>query len=104
MAMRVPIVSTSIGIEGIDCIHGKHVLVAEDATDFASKLLELLDNPTLGTQLATASRTFVEQHYGWEAIGERLHAFYRYMMRGPGQLSVTSLGKPLGRRHLPLVS
>ena len=95
MAMRVPIVSTSVGIEGIDCIHGKHVLIAEDAKDFACKLLELLDNPALGAQLATAGRALVEQHYSWDAIGEQLDAFYRRMAHVLGQLSVTSPGKPL---------
>ena len=76
MAMRVPIVSTSTGIEGIECIDGKHVLIAEDAKDFAYKLVELLDNPMLGASLAIASRALVEQHYGWDAIGERLDEFY----------------------------
>jgi len=75
--MRVPIVSTSTGVEGINCVYGKHVFVAEDTKDFASKLLELLDNPELGAQLTTAGRSLVEQHYGWDAIGERLDDFYR---------------------------
>ncbi len=77
MAMRVPIVSTSTGIEGIDCMDGKHVLIAKEAKDFAHKLVALLDNPVLGGPLVTASRALVEQHYGWNAIGERLDAFYQ---------------------------
>lgn len=89
MAMRVPIVSTSTGIEGIDCIHGKHVLVAMDAQDFSDKLIELLDNPTLGAPLVDASRLLVEQQYGWNAIGERLDAFYRRIAY-PGHLPGTS--------------
>jgi glycosyltransferase involved in cell wall biosynthesis len=89
MAMRVPIVSTSTGIEGIDCIGGKHVFVAKDAQDFSDKLTELLDNPTLGVPLVTASRSLVEQQYGWSAIGERLDAFYRRIVH-PGHLSKTS--------------
>jgi glycosyltransferase involved in cell wall biosynthesis len=88
MAMRVPIVSTSTGVEGINCVYGKHVLVAEDAKDFARKLLELLDNPELGAQLATAGRSLVEQHYGWDAIGERLDDFYTRTVDIPQQRSV----------------
>jgi glycosyltransferase involved in cell wall biosynthesis len=90
MAMRVPIVATGIGIEGIDCVNGEHVFVAEDATDFAQKLLDLLDKPAVGIQLARASRALVEQHYSWEAIGERLDTFYRRIVRAPGPLSVAS--------------
>ena len=88
MAMRVPIVSTSTGVEGINCVYGKHILVAEDAKDFAHKLLALLDNPELGARLATAGRFLVEQHYGWDAIGERLDDFYRRTVYIPKQRSV----------------
>jgi polysaccharide biosynthesis protein PslH len=77
MSMRTPIVSTHIGIEGIDCMDGKHVLVATDPEDFAYKVVKLLDEPALAVPLLTASRALVEQHYGWNAIGERLDAFYR---------------------------
>jgi glycosyltransferase involved in cell wall biosynthesis len=89
MAMRVPIVSTSTGIEGIDCIHGKHVFVAKDAQDFSDKLIELLDNPALGVPLVATSRSLVEQQYGWNAIGDRLDAFYRCIVH-PGHLPRTS--------------
>jgi glycosyltransferase involved in cell wall biosynthesis len=89
MAMRVPIVSTSTGIEGIDCMDGKHVLIAKGAKDFAHKLVELLDNPVLGVPLVTASRALVEQHYGWNAIGERLDTFYQCIAY-PKQMPMTS--------------
>jgi len=90
MAMRVPIVSTSTGIEGIDCIDGKHVFVAKGAQDFSGRLVELLDNPAVGMPLVAASRLLVEKKFGWDAIGERLDAFYRRIVH-LGHLSKASL-------------
>jgi glycosyltransferase involved in cell wall biosynthesis len=84
MAMRIPIVATRTGLEGITCCPGQHVLVAEDTTDFTQQLLTLLDHPALGKQLATASRALVEQYYGWEAIGDRLDALYARLVPIPG--------------------
>jgi glycosyltransferase involved in cell wall biosynthesis len=88
MAMRVPIVSTSTGIAGIECTHGQHVLVADEAKDFVDTLLTLLENPALGARLSTAGRALVEHHYSWDVIGAQLDGFYRRLARtlatGPG--------------------
>ena len=83
MAMRVPIVSTNTGIEGIDCADGVQVLVADTAQDFARKLLTLLERPALGERLSRAGRDLVEHHYSWEAIGTQLDAFYRRLASPP---------------------
>ena len=62
---------------GSTLMDGKHVLVAKSPEDFADKVVKLLDEPALAVPLVTASRALVEQNYGWNAIGERLDAFYR---------------------------
>ena len=77
MAMRVPIVSTSVGVEGIECVHGQHVLVADAAEDFAHQLIALLDRGELRESLAMEGRQLVERRYSWQVIGDTLDAFYR---------------------------
>jgi glycosyltransferase involved in cell wall biosynthesis len=77
MAMRVPIVSTRVGVEGIECTHGQHVLVADAAEDFAHQLIALLDRGELRESLAMEGRQLVERRYSWQAIGDGLDAFYR---------------------------
>jgi glycosyltransferase involved in cell wall biosynthesis len=77
MAMRLPIVSTSIGIEGIECTPGRHVLVADTAEAFARQLITLLDHRELGERLAREGRRLVERRYTWQIIGDTLDAFYR---------------------------
>jgi glycosyltransferase involved in cell wall biosynthesis len=74
MAMHCAVVSTTIGCEGIDCVPDRHLLVADDPTDFASLVIELLQNPGRRADLAKASRTLVEERYSWEYCGDRLLA------------------------------
>ena len=43
LSMGKPMVSTSLGCEGIDLVHGEHLLIADDATTFADAVLDLDD-------------------------------------------------------------
>lgn len=72
MAMGLPVVTTSVGCEGIDLEPGKHALVADDPHEFADAVVYLLDCYKARVCLATAGRSLVEQCYSWRPILERL--------------------------------
>jgi glycosyltransferase involved in cell wall biosynthesis len=61
----LPIVSTSIGAEGIAVQPGENILIADTPTDFAQAVLGLLQNPAAAAQLAQAGRDWVLQRYNW---------------------------------------
>lgn len=71
MALGVPVVSTSKGIEGIAITPGRHCLVADDADAFAGQVCRLLDEPSLGRHLAAAARREVVPCYDWPPIAKR---------------------------------
>jgi glycosyltransferase involved in cell wall biosynthesis len=81
MAMRIPIVSTRIGVEGIQCTPGQHVLVTDTPENFAHQLIALLDDQETAERLARAGRQLVEEQYSWQAIGDKLDTFYKQMVR-----------------------
>jgi glycosyltransferase involved in cell wall biosynthesis len=81
MAMRIPIVSTQMGVEGIQCTPGQHLLVADTPDNFARQLIALLDDRGTAESIACAGRQLVEQQYSWQAIGDKLDAFYKQMAR-----------------------
>lgn len=58
-----PVVSTSIGAEGLHVLPGKHLLVGEDPEQFAAQCLKLITNPDLGASLAQTAWTFVSENY-----------------------------------------
>jgi polysaccharide biosynthesis protein PslH len=77
LAMRKPIVTTSIGIEGIDVVNGKSVFIADTPEAFADAVLRLFRDPALGRDLTDEGARVVESTYRWEVIGDRLEEALR---------------------------
>jgi len=72
MAMRTPVVSTSLGCEGLAVEPDRHLLVADQAEAFARCVIELLTEPGRRQGLITAGRELVEAEYSWEKCADRL--------------------------------
>jgi sugar transferase (PEP-CTERM/EpsH1 system associated) len=81
LAMKKPLVSTSLGCEGIDVRHGEHLLVADDAGQFAESVIRLLDDRSFAFRLADEGYELVRQRYRWEAIADQLEAFCEELRR-----------------------
>lgn len=64
MAMGLPVVSTTIGIEGLDVEHGRHFLRADGAEALADATLKLLADGLLRLKLSRAARELVESRFG----------------------------------------
>ena len=74
MANRLPIVTTTVGCEGIDLVDGEHALIADDSRRFADACLRLLGGADLRRRLADAAESLFEDRYTWKAIGEQVAA------------------------------
>jgi polysaccharide biosynthesis protein PslH len=72
LARGVPVVSTTIGCEGLELEDGKEILVRDDPADLATAIERLLVDDELCTSLAEAGRRAVEARYDWDAIGDAL--------------------------------
>jgi glycosyltransferase involved in cell wall biosynthesis len=78
LALEAPVVSTKMGAEGVAGLRaGEHCLLAEDAADFATAILELLDKPALSRALGAAGSALVRERYDWSVIVPRLEALYQ---------------------------
>lgn len=80
MALGVPVLSTSKGIEGLDLAPSRHCLVADAPEAFADQLERLLADPALGRQLAAAALAEVVPRYDWGPITERFVALVEGVM------------------------
>lgn len=74
MALGVPVISTSKGIEGLDAKPGVHLLTGDTPEEFAAQTLRVLCDIHLRERLADEARALVQEQYGWVPIGERLCA------------------------------
>lgn len=70
MAMGAPVVSTSIGIEGLPVQHGEHFLVADDDAAFADNVARLLTDGNLRQAISDSARRLVEEEYGFRIAAD----------------------------------
>lgn len=68
MALGLPTVTTTMGLEGIDAQVGADVLVADTPQAFAAQLSSVRTDAALATRLSQNGRAFVETHHDWEPI------------------------------------
>jgi glycosyltransferase involved in cell wall biosynthesis len=74
MAMGRPVVSTSLGIEGLEVTHGEHFLRADNAADFAQGILALLNDATMRARIAGAARGLMEAKFSWSEVARQFEA------------------------------
>jgi sugar transferase (PEP-CTERM/EpsH1 system associated) len=73
MAMKKSLVTTTLGIEGINLAHEESALLADTPEDFAREVLRLFHDRHLRERLADNAHGIVHRTYGWKAIGLQLH-------------------------------
>jgi glycosyltransferase involved in cell wall biosynthesis len=61
----VPVVSTSLGAEGIELQAGVQALLADTPAALAEAVVAVLQQPGLGEQLRQNGRRWVEERYNW---------------------------------------
>jgi glycosyltransferase involved in cell wall biosynthesis len=64
----LPIVSTTLGAEGIEYRAGENILIADTPADFATAVLSLLREPGLNQRLRVNGRQWVEEHYDYRQV------------------------------------
>jgi glycosyltransferase involved in cell wall biosynthesis len=72
----MPIVTTTIGLEGIEARPGEDVLVADTPDDFADSVVGVLNDPHLQDRLATRGRRLAVTRYDWRVVLKQLDAVY----------------------------
>ncbi|TAK27205.1 MAG: glycosyltransferase [Chloroflexota bacterium] len=76
MASGTPVVSTNLGVEGLEVRDGVHALLADDPAGLASRVLELIVDRQCAQTLSTTARALVEEKYDWRLIVPRLEDCY----------------------------
>jgi glycosyltransferase involved in cell wall biosynthesis len=70
MAMELPVVSTTVGAEGLPLVPGEHILLADNGADFANAILMLLDDPVGADALGARGAALVRAQHGWDRAAE----------------------------------
>jgi glycosyltransferase involved in cell wall biosynthesis len=73
-AASKPIVSTSVGAEGLDLEPGKEIIVADDPAEFARSVVNLLQHPARSEAVARSARAAVVERYSHVTLKRSLDA------------------------------
>jgi glycosyltransferase involved in cell wall biosynthesis len=76
MAMRKPVLSNSLGCEGIKVRQGENVFLADGVQSFEEAAVLMLQNPPLRQRIATSGYQLVKENYGWERLATQFEECY----------------------------
>lgn len=77
MAAKLPVVTTDVGIEGIEAEHNHDVLVGKTPKELADLTIKVLNNKELYTQIAKNARMLVDKKYSYQSIAQKLNNIYQ---------------------------
>jgi polysaccharide biosynthesis protein PslH len=70
-AMQVPVVTTTIGCEGIQATDSEHLLIGDTVDEFAAQVVRLLNDKELRDRITTNAYALADKKYRWEQIAEQ---------------------------------
>jgi glycosyltransferase involved in cell wall biosynthesis len=73
----LPVVSTTIGAEGLRTIPGENIILADTPETFAAAVVELLNEPGKAKEMRMAGRRWVEEHYDYRSVYSQIETVYR---------------------------
>lgn len=76
MATKLPLITTSVGAEGLGAVDGVNIVVRDTPESIAEATLSILDNSKLAEKIANNARKLVEDKYSWFMMSEYLDKIY----------------------------
>jgi glycosyltransferase involved in cell wall biosynthesis len=76
LAEGIPVVSTTLGCEGIQVTPGRDILVGDTPEEFAGQVLRVLNDPALGGRLSANGRQLMEERYDYRTACRPLDDVY----------------------------
>jgi polysaccharide biosynthesis protein PslH len=80
MWLAKPVLTTSIGIEGIDGTHGTHFYIADTKADFAKAISFFQTNPEKINTIGAAAQDFIRANFDKKAIAQRVLEAYQQIL------------------------
>ena len=81
-ARGMPVVTTTVGLEGIQAVPGQDVEVHDTAAAFAEAVIALLNDPERQQRLAERGRRLAQERYDRQVVLRRVDELYRELQGG----------------------
>ncbi len=80
MAAGVPVISTTLGAEGLDVQDGENILLADTNQELAETIITLVESDAQRKQLRSGGRALVSARYEWSGLGAALFETYSQLL------------------------
>ena len=77
LSMELPVVSTTIGAEGLGLVDDVHLLRADTTEELVTSIVTLLRNPGMRRSFGAAGRQLMQENYGWSRIAHQFESLCR---------------------------
>jgi glycosyltransferase involved in cell wall biosynthesis len=77
MAAKLPLITTSVGAEGLGATHEENIIIQDDPVSLAEATLEIIGSEAKARRIAENARKLVEEKFSWYKMSEYLDKIYR---------------------------
>lgn len=75
-SFAMPVVTTTVGLEGIAAVENRDVLIADTPVEFAEQVVRLMRDVSLQERLAVNGRKLAEEKYDWQVVLNAMETVY----------------------------
>lgn len=86
LAAGIPLVTTSVGAQGMDMVSGQDAFVADTPQEFADAIVLLLNDPDLWGRCSSNGRSFMERHFGYSAVSDDVEQIFDTLLKKKGDM------------------
>lgn len=76
---RIPVISTRLGAYGIEAVHGRHILLADEPLIFAEQCLQLIHNRKMSEHLTSNAYQLYSANYTWEIVSKKVKKIIEFI-------------------------
>jgi glycosyltransferase involved in cell wall biosynthesis len=80
MAAGVPVISTTLGAEGLDVSNGADIVIADTNEQLIEAVTSVVEDDELRRRISNAGRELVSRRYEWTIAGESLFKIYEALI------------------------
>ena len=82
MASSLPVVTTSVGAEGLGVSDNNEALIRDSLESLANAAIKVLEDDNLAKRLGRRGKDFVEKNYTWDKSAQKLDKIYKEVYGG----------------------
>ncbi len=99
LSCGIPIVTTSIGAEGMDLVHRRSAMIADEPDEFAEMVSEVCSDDDLWNTLSTEGRSLARRNYSYEAVERYWEEVFAFIAGGAAGKRAAGTGSSGGYKR-----